>query len=411
MRNLGGLLIFLCLITPLPALAGIFINEIMYDLEGTDTGREWIEVANTGTEVVDLNSWKIFEADTNHRLSLVPDYGSGIVPSGGFAVIADNPSKFLLDWPGFVGTLFDSAFSLNNTGEVVILRNGEGVDISTLAYDVAVGGAGDGNSLQFNDNVWISAKPTPGEMNVKASNSEPIAEAKKNEENTISTNYSEVSTHSGSAPLSSTPTIPKKLAISAGRDRLFVTGSIAQFTASVSVDGKDESAGTHNFAWSFGDGYSSMGREVEHEYKNEGEYVVVLRINVYGQEVVDRVNVKVIPLDINFNVQNESVKIENKSKYEINMGGYILETAHKSFTFPKDIIILPSRTLIIDKELISVGDGKEVMLFSPNKKTIAVAGVVLGATNGPAVEDLQKELARLQEELYKLLLAKYLAET
>ena len=52
------------------AYANILINEVMYDVEGTDTDREWIEVYNDGSESVDLSTYKLFEANTNHGLTL-----------------------------------------------------------------------------------------------------------------------------------------------------------------------------------------------------------------------------------------------------------------------------------------------------------------------------------------------------
>ena len=52
------------------ARAEVVINEIMYDLEGTDTGREWIEIYNNSNSSVDLSSYKLFEADTNHELTI-----------------------------------------------------------------------------------------------------------------------------------------------------------------------------------------------------------------------------------------------------------------------------------------------------------------------------------------------------
>ena len=48
------------------AHASVTINEIMYDLEGADTGREWVEVHNSGSEAVDLLKWKFVEGGTNH---------------------------------------------------------------------------------------------------------------------------------------------------------------------------------------------------------------------------------------------------------------------------------------------------------------------------------------------------------
>jgi hypothetical protein len=34
--------------------AQMVITEVMYDVEGTDSGREWIEIQNIGTENIDL---------------------------------------------------------------------------------------------------------------------------------------------------------------------------------------------------------------------------------------------------------------------------------------------------------------------------------------------------------------------
>src|SRR4051812_27298350 len=96
------------------ALAQVVINEVMYDLPGTDTGREWIEVYNGGSSSVDLSGWKLFEASTTHALTNVS--GGTTLSAGGYAIIADDASKFLIDWPSFAGTLFDSVFSLSNTG-------------------------------------------------------------------------------------------------------------------------------------------------------------------------------------------------------------------------------------------------------------------------------------------------------
>src|SRR3989344_2910155 len=112
--------------------ASMVINEIMYDLKGSDTDREWIEVVNAGGDAVDLSEWKFFEANTNHKLTLV--LGQATLPPGAYAVIVDNPEKFKNDWPGYSGVLFDSSFSLNNTGETISLRTGELIDVGSVTY-------------------------------------------------------------------------------------------------------------------------------------------------------------------------------------------------------------------------------------------------------------------------------------
>lgn len=153
--------VFGIFLAPIRAKASIIINEIMYDTPLTDDGREWIEAANTGIEPVDLTGWKLFEANVNHGLSV--SQGSMEIAPGGFVIIADNPQKFLLDWPGFFGTVLDSAFSLSNTGEALSIKDAQGAVVDTYTYSLSLGAGGDGDSLQLVTVGWIAQVPTPGE--------------------------------------------------------------------------------------------------------------------------------------------------------------------------------------------------------------------------------------------------------
>lgn len=131
---------------PVSAKAQVMMTEVMYDLEGTDTGREWIEVYNAGSSPVDLADWKLYEANVNHRLTA---QSASVIPAQGFAIIADNTAKFLTDNPSFSGVLFDSSFSLSNEGETLVLRDGSGADIDIVSYTSALGAVGDGQLLHF----------------------------------------------------------------------------------------------------------------------------------------------------------------------------------------------------------------------------------------------------------------------
>lgn len=151
---------------PPPPEGNLVINEIMYDLPtGSDTGREWVELRNGTNSSIDLSGWKFSESGGDHTLTL--NSGGLTLPSGGFAVIADNPIAFLADWPGFSGTLLDStAFTLSNTGETVAIKNSLLEIIDQFTYSTTTGATGDGNSLQrTGDGNWIAALPTPGAEN------------------------------------------------------------------------------------------------------------------------------------------------------------------------------------------------------------------------------------------------------
>ena len=139
----------------------IVITEIMYDLPGSDTGREWIEVKNNSSGDVDLSTYKFFENDTNHKLESFQ--GELILSYGSFAIIADDPAKFLIDWPNFSGIIFDSSFSLSNTGEILFLKDENSNIVDEVNYVSLWGASGNGKSLQRKtDNSFIEELPTPG---------------------------------------------------------------------------------------------------------------------------------------------------------------------------------------------------------------------------------------------------------
>ncbi len=152
----------------------ILISEIMYDLSGIDGGHEWIELYNKGASGVDLTGWRFEEGGTQHTLSLRE--GSMTISAGAYTVIADDGDQFLLDYSSFSGNLIDSSFSLSNTGESLILRNGyNGTIIDTVIYSSSWGADGDGNSLEkinpsggntsSNWDAGTRAGGTPGEQN------------------------------------------------------------------------------------------------------------------------------------------------------------------------------------------------------------------------------------------------------
>jgi len=137
----------------------------MYDLEGSDSAREWIELLNTSTSV-DLTNWRFEESGTQHALTL--KQGSAVVSSGQYVIVVDDYTQFLQDYPGFSGTVFDSSFSLLNSGENLKLRDAlNGNIIDEVTYTSSLGGSGDGNSLQRNSNdSWIASVPTPNTQNI-----------------------------------------------------------------------------------------------------------------------------------------------------------------------------------------------------------------------------------------------------
>lgn len=158
-RNILRSVFFGAAVLPGTVFASVQITEIMYDLEGVDGGFEWIEITNMGTVPVDVGFWRFFEANTNHKLTLSKGQSPVLLP-GVSAIIADKPDNFLSHWPQ-VEIVFDSAFSLSNTGESLALKKGTEV-IDQIAYTEDMGAKGDGGSLHRSGARFVAALPTPG---------------------------------------------------------------------------------------------------------------------------------------------------------------------------------------------------------------------------------------------------------
>jgi len=143
----------------------ILINEIMYSPDGTDTDHEWVEVWNGTDSAVDLTDWVFADNQGNHGLALAS--GVIIVDAGEYFVIADDAAQFLADYPDFAGVLFQSSFSLANSGETISVKNAEGEVVDEVTYAPEQGADGDGDSLQRTpEGAWEPAAPTPGGENV-----------------------------------------------------------------------------------------------------------------------------------------------------------------------------------------------------------------------------------------------------
>jgi len=88
--NLQRLKIFAFLFIIIPQIfSQVFITEVMYDLVGTDSPNEFIELYNTSsTNVVDLTNWKISDKYSTDDFT---DTGDGfIIPPLGYAVILEG---------------------------------------------------------------------------------------------------------------------------------------------------------------------------------------------------------------------------------------------------------------------------------------------------------------------------------
>lgn len=322
---------------PAFSYAAVSITEVMYNPSGADDGREWIEVYNDGASL-DFSKWKLFEGGSNHGITAFA--GGATIPTGGYAVLVDNPTKFLADWPNFSGQIFDTVFSggLNNTnGETLTLRTDTLVDGDSVTYNPSIGAAGDGNSLQKTGTSWVASSPTPGRT------------ISGGDSTLVDTTITEPSSGTVAETVASKNSYPvePQITASAGKDRVVIAGASSIFSGS-SNGLKGEPLENARYVWSFGNGERKEGSSILYSFSYPGKYVVILDVSSGIWSVSDRVIVTVVPANIAVTaVTSEFIEITNRSKIDLDLGLWHLTADGKSFTFPTNTIVLPNESVSI----------------------------------------------------------------
>lgn len=361
----------LCLLvcTPLFSSAAVQITEIMYDVSGSDAGREWVEITNSGPGTIDLAQYKLFEGNTNHALTGVS--GGTVLQPGGSGVIADDDVKFKIDWPTYSGVLFRSSFSLSNSGETLGIKDSALVLLDSVTYDVAQGAAGDGNSLQRSGATFSAAAPTPGAFgapNVAASSDQTQTPTAQSQTTTQTTNSSQTGGN-----------LPPPITVAIDTPERVMVGGGSFFEAKVYGTERLplESA---RIEWNFGDGAVAEGARVFHAYRYPGKYVVWASAAHNYSSAVDRVVVEAVAAQVSLAAEGDgSLLIRNLSPKDLDIGLWSLNDGGKQFTIPEHTTVLVGEGVRFSPLISGLAGSVRAELRYPNAALAASASP--GATS------------------------------
>lgn len=350
---------------PITASAQVVITEFLYDADGTDTDKEYVEIFNAGSSSVDLTKWKINDG-SNHTLNVPPKNGgtgSIVLAAGGYAILVDNATDFLALHSGLSGTVIDTVLSLNNTSGSISLLDDNGATAFSVTYTKDFGAAGDGNSLHASGSSWIATAPSP----LTGTTQSETQGGTQTTTTTTGNNLDSQVVPPQLAPVSSYSRPPDPILFAdAGADRVVIVGADTEFQGRA-YNKERESVGNARLVWNFGDGVTKEGISVLHHFQYPGKYVVVLSVAHDIESASDRVVVLAEPARLGFSVLADgSVGVENKSGRELDLSRWVIHSFTRNFVLPEDTIVLADATVRISAKTLDFFAGPETYLAYPN---------------------------------------------
>jgi len=105
----------------------VVINELLYDVPGSDTGNEWVELFNVSGSPVDLSGWNIQRGGTTFTTVFTFPGGASIAP-GSFLLVGEQ---------NVASAAFQASLVFQNGGDAtdgVRIVTGDGTVVDVLLY-------------------------------------------------------------------------------------------------------------------------------------------------------------------------------------------------------------------------------------------------------------------------------------
>jgi hypothetical protein len=126
----------------LPAAGDLIVDELLINPAGTDTNREWIEIANLSAATLDLHQLHVADAASDVAVD------AGVLAPGGLLVLGQSLDS-TKNGGAPIAFSFGNVISLNNGGDSISLCLGPctaGVVLDQVSWTADLGAAYDGHA-------------------------------------------------------------------------------------------------------------------------------------------------------------------------------------------------------------------------------------------------------------------------
>lgn len=383
-RTLWFAVLILCL--PYYSQASVFINEVLFDPEGSDTGLEWVELYNDGSHSVDLSGWQLYPDGIGYYT-----FGSGAAIGGGQYLVINlrtsgTDSTSVLYHSSATGNAGNSSGSFalfsgeprgkdtiksfvryhkpgstekktweSSAAEAGIWTAGNYVDISSFS---------EGKSISYLESAWGSGAPTKGSGALGSAAGATAAD-------------SEAASTTSSFSVPQFIQVPR-LQLDVAVHPNAVAGASHRFQArAFAENGKLVDSKYIRFLWNFGDGTVSEGPALTHTYRFPGIYSISVNANTdaalgtfYTDLSVGENSLEVLEVKPG---EEGYVKIFNDSSVPLDLTGWIVADGKgNSFTIPLDTKVKSERALILPNETTGLDpESSSLKVYYPNMRLAA----------------------------------------
>ncbi len=361
----GCLILFLFILFPAVGHAQVMFSEVAWMGTAVGPNEEWIELYNHGSGAATLDGWTLDDGDA---LTITL---AGTIASRSIAVLERTDDDSL---PG-VSAFQIYTGALANTGRTLTLKRTDGT-----IEDQIIGGENWSNIGGNNDTKetpqrtmtgWVTGAATGGAPNVEHGT---VAEEEDDEEESTEASKSSTSGSGGGSSASRKAiSLPNALPGVLGLD--IIAPKIAYINQEVDFKTVAQGIGSTlihslSYEWNFGDTYTGTGKDMSHVFAYPGEYIVVVEATYAKHTTVARHEITILPTSFELSfTELGDVVLHNKSKYEVDIGGYTLK-GKDSFTLPKFSFLKSAGTLTIPKNRMGT-QAPFVTLFDTQNTQVA----------------------------------------
>lgn len=342
--------------------------EIMFDPPSSDTGREWVLIQNVGEIDIPVKELFLYEEGVKHKVSAATSslgVISQVIGPNEKGVIADNPSKFLLDYPNYQGAIFDSVFSLKNTGEILRLMWKE-VVVDEFTPPSPFAETGDGKIWQKQGGQWSTASSELGGVTL-TSTSDPEVQ-----------NVSEQASESNGAKGDDVGVwieqpMPKIL-VRASAPGVQTAGVASTFQAYSSIKGKELTDGVRYY-WNFGNGAVQEGVSVAYAYPIVGKYAVSVTAASDKLSSTHYQTIEVLKPALSFLEkvpgQRGWIVLKNNENTFVEISGYLLRSSQGQYALPPGTFLAPYGRMGITSQQVGFTIDESLEIHYPNGEFLA----------------------------------------